>query len=397
MKTLTNSKILITGGAGFIGSNLVEYFLQNNNEVVCLDNLSTGHKKNIAEFFNHPNFQFFEGDIRHLDVCKIAVRDCEYVFHQAALGSVPRSIKDPVTTNAVNIDGFLNMLTAARDEGVKRFIYAASSSTYGDSTALPKVEENIGRPLSPYAITKVVNEYFAKVYSELYGMETIGLRYFNVFGKRQDPNGAYAAVIPLWVKSLLNHESPVINGDGTYSRDFTYIDNVIQANELAAITPSDLIHDRRNKYFNGHPDSNHNQKSKAEGLTVLSTGKPHALDMDIETKEKVETSHSPTHPLNYSPTQPIYEVFNVAYGSNTTLFQLFEALRSNLAKFDPEISNVEVKVGAKREGDIPHSLASVEKIKAVLGYQPQFNAEEGFYTACSWYYEHLREPSIAKK
>lgn len=203
MNKLKNSKILITGGAGFIGSNLIEYFLQSNNEVICLDNLSTGHKKNIVDFMDNPNFQMVEGDIRHLDICKLAVRDCEYVFHQAALGSVPRSIKDPVTTNSVNIDGFLNMLTAARDEGVKRFIYAASSSTYGDSTALPKVEENIGRPLSPYAITKVVNEYFAKVFSELYGLETIGLRYFNVFGKRQDPNGAYAAGNPSLGKKLI--------------------------------------------------------------------------------------------------------------------------------------------------------------------------------------------------
>lgn len=350
MNKLTNSKILITGGAGFIGSNLIEYFLQHNNEVICLDNLSTGHKKNIAEFMHHPNFQFLEGDIRHLDVCKIAVRDCEYVFHEAALGSVPRSIKDPVTTNAVNIDGFLNMLTAARDEGVRRFIYAASSSTYGDSKALPKVEENIGRPLSPYAITKVVNEYFAKVYCELYGMETIGLRYFNVFGKRQDPNGAYAAVIPLWVKSLITHESPVINGDSSYSRDFTYIDNVIQANELAAITPSDELRERLDNYFEGKQGD----------------------------KRQVPS------------TRPIYEVFNVAYGSNTTLSQLFEALRSNLAKFDPEIMNIEVKVGEKRQGDIPHSLASVEKIMAVLNYDPKFNAEEGFKAACEWYYKHLK-------
>lgn len=346
MKTLKNSKILITGGAGFIGSNLIEYFLSNNNEVICLDNLSTGHKKNIAEFMDNPNFQLVEGDIRHLDICKLAVRDCEYVFHQAALGSVPRSIKDPVTTNSVNIDGFLNMLTAARDEGVKRFIYAASSSTYGDSTALPKVEENIGRPLSPYAITKVVNEYFAKVYSELYGMETIGLRYFNVFGKRQDPNGAYAAVIPLWVKSLLNHESPVINGDGTYSRDFTYIDNVIQANELAAITPSDEIRTRLSSFFNSSPVAGH--------------------------------------------PSPIHEVFNVAYGQATTLFSLFDALKNKLADFDPEIANIEVKIGPKRQGDIPHSLASVDKIKAVLGYEPRSNAEEGFKAACKWYYNYLK-------
>lgn len=363
MNKLTNSKILITGGAGFIGSNLIEYFLKGNNEVVCLDNLSTGHKKNIAEFMDNPNFQFLEGDIRHLDICKIAVRDCDYVFHQAALGSVPRSIKDPVTTNAVNIDGFLNMLTAARDEGVKRFIYAASSSTYGDSTALPKVEENIGRPLSPYAITKVVNEYFAKVYSDLYGMETIGLRYFNVFGKRQDPNGAYAAVIPLWVKSLLQHESPMINGDGSYSRDFTYIDNVIQANELAAITPSDKIRERLVNYF--------------------SSGNPDTLSAD-----EGSLASADTEPVE---APPIHEVFNVAYGQATTLFDLFEALKTNLTKFDSEIANVKVKVGEKRQGDIPHSLASVEKIKAVLNYKPKYNAEEGFYEACAWYYKCLKQ------
>ena len=350
MTTLKNSKVLITGGAGFIGSNLVEYFLANNNEVICLDNLSTGHKKNITPFMDNPNFQFIEGDIRHLDICKLACRDCEYVFHQAALGSVPRSIKDPVTTNSVNIDGFLNMLTAARDEEVKRFIYAASSSTYGDSKELPKIEERIGRPLSPYAITKVVNEYFAKVYSELYGMETIGLRYFNVFGKRQDPNGAYAAVIPLWVKALINHESPVINGDGSYSRDFTYIDNVIQANELAAITPSETI-----------------------------------LKNLVEFSKQRETSSFELRASN----PPIMDVFNVAYGENTTLFKLFEALKTNLSQFDPAIGAIEVIVGPKRAGDIPHSMASVEKIKAVLNYAPKYSAEQGFVDACSWYYEHL--------
>lgn len=351
MKSLKNSKILVTGGAGFIGSNLIEHFLKNNNEVVCLDNLSTGHKKNIMPFMDNPNFQMVEGDIRHLDVCKIAVRDCEYVFHQAALGSVPRSIKDPVTTNSVNIDGFLNMLTAARDEEVKRFIYAASSSTYGDSKELPKIEERIGRPLSPYAITKVVNEYFAKVYSELYGLETIGLRYFNVFGKRQDPNGAYAAVIPLWVKSLLNHESPIINGDGSYSRDFTYIDNVIQANELAAITPSEQIRTRLAEYFN--------------------------------------EDHATTQPHNYATT-PVMEVFNVAFGQSTTLFQLYDALRKNLAKHDPAIANVEVTIGSKRAGDIPHSLASVDKTKMVLEYAPKFDAIGGFNEACQWYYQNLK-------
>ena len=348
-RQLKNSKILITGGAGFIGSNLIEHFLKNNNEVICLDDLSTGHKKNISIFTDNPNFQFVEGDIRHLDICKLAVRDCEYVFHEAALGSVPRSIKDPVTTNLVNIDGFLNMLTAARDEGVKRFIYAASSSTYGDSQALPKIEENIGRPLSPYAITKVVNEYFAKVYSELYGMETIGLRYFNVFGKRQDPNGAYAAVIPLWVKKLINYESPIINGDGTYSRDFTYVENVIQANELAAITPKENILSELNKYF---AQANSNKKTQ---------------------KTKV-----------------IYDVFNVAYGKNTTLFELFEALKTNLSRFDKEILKVNYIIGEKRQGDIPHSLASVEKAKAVLEYKPKYNAEQGFKEACEWYYKSLK-------
>lgn len=350
MEQLKNSKILITGGAGFIGSNLIEYFLKNNNEVVCLDNLSTGHKKNIIEFIDHPNFQMLEGDIRDLDACKVAVRDCEYVFHQAALGSVPRSIKDPVTTNSVNIDGFLNMLTAARDEEVKRFIYAASSSTYGDSKELPKIEERIGRPLSPYAITKVVNEYFAKVYSELYGLETIGLRYFNVFGKRQDPNGAYAAVIPIWVKKLIAHESPVINGDGSYSRDFTYIDNVIQANELAAITPKEEVLQNLSSYYT--------QLKEKEGI-------------DIDAPDVV------------------MDVFNVAYGGNTTLYQLFEMLRKNLAGFDPNIATVEASIGPKRLGDIPHSLASVEKTMKVLNYSPQYSADQGMEEACAWYIEAL--------
>jgi UDP-N-acetylglucosamine/UDP-N-acetylgalactosamine 4-epimerase len=350
MKNLTNSKILITGGAGFIGSNLIEYFLKNNNEVVCLDNLSTGHKKNIAPFLNENNFQFIEGDIRDLDTCRKATNGCDYVFHQAALGSVPRSIKDPATTNAVNIDGFLNMLIAAKDEKVKRFIYAASSSTYGDSKELPKIEERIGRPLSPYAITKVVNEYYAKVYSELYGLETIGLRYFNVFGKNQDPNGAYAAVIPLWVKKLINHESPVINGDGSYSRDFTYIDNVIQANEKAAIIPTGELLDNLKKYYK-----------------TLSN----KMDKEMET-----------------PTC-VMEVFNVAFGSNTTLFELFSALKENLAMLDKEIDKMEPIIGPKRQGDIPHSQASIIKAKQCIGYEPKFNAPVGFEQACEWYYKNI--------
>ncbi len=247
-KELKNARILITGGAGFIGSNLVEHFLERGNEVICLDNLATGFMKNIAPFMDDERFTFIKGDIRDLDTCQEAAKGCDYIFHQAALGSVPRSIADPATSNAVNISGSLNMLIAARDQKVKRFIYAASSSTYGDSKELPKVEDKIGNPLSPYAITKLVNEHYARVFSELYAMECIGLRYFNVFGRRQDPNGAYAAVIPLWVKSLINHQAPVINGDGSYSRDFTYIDNVVQANELAAVMPVASITDNMADY-----------------------------------------------------------------------------------------------------------------------------------------------------
>ena len=351
MKNLTNSKILITGGAGFIGSNLIEHFLKQSNQIICLDNLSTGHKKNITPFFENKNFQFIEGDIRDLDVCKKATKGCDYVFHQAALGSVPRSIKDPATTNAVNIDGFLNMLIAAKDEKIKRFIYAASSSTYGDSKELPKREERIGRPLSPYAITKVVNEYYAKVYSELYGLETIGLRYFNVFGKNQDPNGAYAAVIPLWVKKLINHESPVINGDGTYSRDFTYIDNVIQANEKAALISKDKLLKNLKLYYS-------NLKNEK------------GIDIDAP--------------------KVVMDVFNVAYGDNMTLFELFDALKTNLAKCDKAITNIKPIIGSKRQGDIPHSRASIEKTKSVLGYMPQFDASRGFEQACEWYWENLR-------
>ncbi len=338
---LENSKILVTGGAGFIGSNLIERFLEQNNEVVCLDNLSTGHRKNIVPFLGNKNFQFIEGDIRNLETCRTAVRDCDYVFHEAALGSVPRSIKDPATTNAVNIDGFLNMLIASRDERVKRFIYAASSSTYGDSKEMPKVEERFGRPLSPYAITKVVNEYFAKVFSELYGMETIGLRYFNVFGKRQDANGAYAAVIPLWVKQLLKNEQPIINGDGSYSRDFTFIDNVVHANERAALITKDEYFSNLKKYFTNYEN------------------------------------------------EFVNEVFNVAYGDNTTLDQLFDYLKSNLAKYDSEIMKVEPVYGPSRDGDIPHSLASIEKGKVVLKYHPKYDAKKGFELVCEWYYNNF--------
>ena len=336
-------KILITGGAGFIGSNLCEYFVGKGYEVTCLDNLSTGFMHNIEQLLSAPNFTFIKGDIRDLGTCKNAVVDCDVVLQQAALGSVPRSINDPIKTNATNIDGFLNMLVAAKDEGVNRFVYAASSSTYGDSKELPKIEHNIGRPLSPYAITKFVNELYANVFSDLYGLETIGLRYFNVFGRRQDPGGAYAAVIPLWVKELINHRSPFINGDGSYSRDFTYIDNVIKANELAITTSKDEIIKRSSLYN-----------------------------------------------INLPGNAPLDLVFNVAYGDNTTLLQLFECLRMNLSKFDSEISRVEPIFRENRKGDIPHSQASIEKAKRILSYSPQYSATEGFKQACEWYWNNLK-------
>lgn len=334
---LTKKRLLITGGAGFIGSNLVEHFLPENR-VICLDNLSTGHIKNVEGFLQNPQFTFIEGDICDLATCHQATEGCDYVFHQAALGSVPRSVYDPLNTNASNIDGFLNMLVAARDAKVTRFIYAASSSTYGDSKELPKVEHRIGRPLSPYAVTKYVNELYARVFNQLYGLETIGLRYFNVFGKRQDPEGAYAAVIPLWIKMLLNRERPVINGDGTFSRDFTYIENVLRANEQAAITPWKTMLER-------------------------------SLDYSANSQTAQEIDH----------------VFNIAYGGNTTLTELFYALRGNLARIYPEIAGIEPIHGPQRAGDIPHSQASIMKAKSVLGYYPGVDTVKGIKLTCEWY------------
>ncbi len=321
------STILVTGGAGFIGSNLCEHLLNKGYEVVCLDNFVTGKPENIQQHFSNPSFRLIVGDIRNLEDCRKAVEGVDCVLHEAALGSVPRSIKDPITTNEVNIGGFLNMLVAARDAKVKRFIYAASSSTYGDSKSLPKVEEVIGKPLSPYAVTKYVNELYADVFSKTYGMECIGLRYFNVFGRRQDPNGAYAAVIPLFVKQFMNHQSPVINGDGEYSRDFTYIDNVIQMNLLA-----------------------------------LGTDNPEAINT----------------------------IYNTAFGDRTTLNQLVGYLRELLSKYDPEISKVEIKHGPNRLGDIPHSLASIDKAKKLLGYNPQFSMKQGLQEAVEWYWNNLK-------
>ena len=321
------SVILITGGAGFIGSNLCEYFLSKGNQVVCLDNFATGHRHNLTECLKNPHFRLIEGDIRNASDCVKAVKGVDYVLHQAALGSVPRSLKDPVTTNDVNVSGFLNMLVAARDEKVKRFIYAASSSTYGDSEALPKVEEIIGKPLSPYAITKYVNELYAEIFSKTYGLETIGLRYFNVFGRKQDPNGSYAAVIPKFVMQLMQHESPKINGDGNYSRDFTYIDNVIQMNELAMLTQN-----------------------------------PEAINT----------------------------VYNTAFGDRNTLNNLIDYLKEFLAVHDPKIASIAVDYGPNRAGDIPHSLASIDKAKRLLGYNPPYSMQQGLKEAVKWYWENLK-------
>ena len=324
---LTNKRVLVTGGAGFIGSNLCQALLDKNNKVTCLDNFATGKKANIADFESHKNFRLIEGDIRNLTDCEKAVKGLDYVLHQAALGSVPRSLKDPITSNDVNVGGFLNMLVASRDAGIKRFVYAASSSTYGDSESMPKVEDIIGKPLSPYAITKYVNELYADIFSKTYGLETIGLRYFNVFGRKQDPNGAYAAVIPKFVSMLMSGESPVINGDGNYSRDFTYIDNVIQANLLSLVT---------------------------------------------QKKEAINT------------------IYNVAFGDRNTLNDLVGYLKEYLSEFDATISNIEIEYGPNRAGDIPHSHASVLKAKNNLNYAPQFSLQQGLKEAVKWYWKNLK-------
>lgn len=324
---ISNSSILVTGGAGFIGSNLCEKLVELGAKVTCLDNFSTGHRKNLEAFEKDPKFKLIEGDIRDFETCQNATQNVDYILHEAALGSVPRSLKDPITSNEVNVSGFLNMLVAAKESGVKRFVYAASSSTYGDSENLPKVEDKIGKPLSPYAITKYVNELYADIFKTAYDLDTIGLRYFNVFGRKQDPNGAYAAVIPKFVMQFMKHESPVINGDGTYSRDFTYIDNVIQMN-LLAITA---------------------EEEKA-----------------------------------------VNEVYNTAVGDRTNLLELTQLLKKHLSEYDPEISKVEIKHGPNRPGDIPHSLASVEKAKELLNYSPTHKIDAGLKEAVSWYWDNLK-------
>ena len=325
---LKDKTILVTGAAGFIGSNLCEYLIEVGAQVRALDNFATGHNHNIENLLNHENFNFIKGDIRDLATCQKACQGVDFVLHQAALGSVPRSIEDPINTNTANIDGFLNMLVASKDQAVKRFVYAASSSTYGDSKSLPKIEDKIGNPLSPYAITKYVNELYAQNFKLTYDLDTVGLRYFNVFGRKQDPNGAYAAVIPKFVIQLMKHESPTINGDGTYSRDFTYIDNVIQMNVLAITTD--------------------NKKA-----------------------------------LN--------QIYNTAVGDRTTIMQMAELLKTYLSKYDPKIIDVDIKNGPNRKGDVPHSLASIEKAQGLLSYQPTHEFKEGLKEAVKWYWENYQD------
>jgi UDP-N-acetylglucosamine 4-epimerase len=315
-------QILVSGGAGFIGSNMCDALLALHHKVICLDNFLTGKKSNLSEALNHPNFSLIEGDIRDMQTCELAVKDCDLVLHLAALGSVPRSINDPITTNDININGFLNMLTATKNAGIKRFVFASSSSTYGDSTTLPKIEHQIGRPLSPYAVTKYVGELYADVFAKNYGIEYIGLRYFNVFGRRQDPQGAYAAVIPKFISQLLNHEAPVINGDGSFSRDFTYIDNVVEINIQALLT----------------------QNNSA-----------------------------------------INQIYNVAYGEATSLNSLFTMLRDEMGMLDQGVKTIEPIYEKIRVGDIPHSLASIEKAKQLLHYAPEISVEEGIKRTVAWY------------
>jgi UDP-N-acetylglucosamine 4-epimerase len=323
---------LVTGCAGFIGSNLVETLLQLDQRVTGLDNFSTGYQHNLDQIKSAlpveqwKNFSFIKGDIRDIDTCRKACSGVDYILHQAALGSVPRSIADPLLTNENNISGFLNMLVAAKDANIKRFVYAASSSTYGDHPGLPKKEEIIGNPLSPYAVTKYVNELYAQVFASTYGFKTIGLRYFNVFGKRQDPNGAYAAVIPLWFSSLLRGDDVFINGDGETTRDFCFIENCVQANLKAC-----LVDD------------------------ADATG----------------------------------QVYNVAYGERTSLKELFYLIRSLVAKKIPEIENLEPVYRDFRPGDVRHSLADISKAKQLLGYEPDYSVRKGLGIASKWYLNHI--------
>lgn len=329
----TPSTWLVTGCAGFIGSNLLEALLKLNQQVIGLDNFATGYQHNLDEVQTlvsvdqWARLTFIKGDIRSLDDCHAACKGVDYVLHQAALGSVPRSIEDPITTNSANITGFLNMLVAARDAKVKRFVYAASSSTYGDHPALPKVEDQIGKPLSPYAVTKYVNELYADVFARTYGTQSIGLRYFNVFGRRQDPDGAYAAVIPKWIASMIKGEPIYINGDGETSRDFCYVENVIQANLLAATTQNELA---------------------------------------------------------------INQVYNVAVGDSTSLNQLYEYIKAQLFSTCRTITEISApQYRDFRVGDVRHSRANISKSRSLLGYEPQLRIRQGIEKAVNWYLKNL--------
>lgn len=326
LKFPQDSVFLVTGGAGFIGSNLCEAILDMGYRVRCLDNLSTGKQANVDLFLEHPNYTFTKGDITDYDTCLTACAGANYVLHQAAWGSVPRSIEMPLYYEKVNIGGTLNMMEAARHCKVSKFVYASSSSVYGDHPTLPKKEGQEGNVLSPYALTKRVDEEYGRLYKKLYNLDTYGLRYFNVFGRRQDPNGAYAAVIPKFIKLLLDNKQPTINGDGKQSRDFTYIDNVIQMNMLAMTTTN--------------------------------------LDA-------------------------VNQVYNTAFGERTTLNQLISYLKEFLSEFDPEIANIEVVHGPNRLGDIPHSLACIDKAEKLLGYHPQYNMRDGLKEAVKWYWNNI--------
>ena len=324
---LSDFSFLITGGAGFIGSNLAEYLLKYSaKKVRVLDNFSTGSQNNISEFRNHSSFELIEGDIRDLDICKKSLKEIDFVLHHAALGSVPRSLADPISTNEVNIKGFLNMLVASRDANVKRFVYASSSSTYGDINELPNIENKTGKTLSIYAVSKLVNELYAEIFSKTFGLESIGLRYFNVFGPKQNTNGAYAAVIPKFINQLIKHESPTIYGNGENSRDFTFIENVIQANILAVFV-----------------------------------------------KDK----------------DAINNIYNIAYGERTTLNQLFDYLKEFLQEFDKGINNIKPLYAPERKGDMAHSLASIDKAKVLLGYHPKYVMKDGLKVSVKWYLNNL--------
>ncbi len=321
---LCNRKVLVTGGAGFIGSNICETLVKQENQVVCLDNFITGKRQNIEELIKNPCFKLIEGDIRNIDDCRMAVKGVDVILHQAALGSIPRSVKDPATTNAINVDGFINVVLAAKEEGLKRIVYASSSSVYGDDATLPKTEERVGVPLSPYAITKKVNELYAKVFSEVYGLEFIGLRYFNVYGMKQDPFSTYAAVIPKFINQMINLESPVINGDGSFSRDFTFVADVVQINQLAALTENPLA---------------------------------------------------------------VNQVYNVAAGGRNSILTLFELLKEYLSHFKAPIKQIQPVFGPQRIGDIPHSQASIDKAIKLLGYKPDYDFKTGLLKTVEWFFE----------